>query len=156
MKLLKFLLIVSVIAVALWKSGNVQGNDSNLPRWVPKDLSFKVITPIIELNDNTIFSKESALFLPAGTQRFVDIAYSFGSITPHLYFNYDHIGNKNEFVVGNNNRKIVGASIDFKLRDFFYIVPVFGYYDWGDPSGNISNPETNKQWFGGLKFRFEF
>jgi len=160
MKRVKLLLMVSILFLAVWNSANVQGNDSNLQTGFPKDLSLKVISqtlPTFGLNNYTIFSKDGALFLPAGPNRFVDIAYSFGSITPHIYFNYDRIGNKSEFIVGNNNiRKIVGTSVDFKLTGFFYIVPTFGYYDWGNQSGNITNPEMNKQWFGGLKFRFEF
>jgi hypothetical protein len=47
-----------------------------------------------------------------------------------------------------------GASIDYKVTNTFYVIPVFTHYDWGKQLG--SKTDTNQEWMGGLQFRFVF
>ncbi len=145
----------------IWYAGNVLGGDLSLQTGPPKDnVFFKALSrpfPIFGLNNNAVLPRETALLHPFGTDKFIDFAYNFGTITTHLYFNYDYAGNKDGLEIGNTNtQKMVGASIDYKMNDFFYIIPMFSYYDWGKQSGVASRPGVNNEWIGGLHFRFVF
>lgn len=93
-----------------------------------------------------------------GAHRFADLAHSFGPVTPHIFFGYDNTKNNNDWKVGEDNktRMMYGASIDYKVADAFSVIPVFTYYDWGNQPVVASRPEINKEWIGGLQFRFVF
>ena len=95
---------------------------------------------------------------------FVDLAYTFGPATPHLYFGYENA--KNDDVYGktggddNNTRLMYGASINYLVANNFYIIPEFTYYDWGKQVGvagaaNLGK-DIGKEWIGGVQFRFVF
>ena len=94
----------------------------------------------------------------SGTHGFVDLAHSFGPATPHLYFGHENAKNNNEWKVGDDDitRMMYGASIDYKVTDAFYVIPVVTYYDWSNQLEGASNPVINKEWIGGLQFRFIF
>ena len=95
---------------------------------------------------------------------FVDLAYTFGPATPHIYFGYDNA--KNSDVYGktggddNNTRLMYGASINYMIVPQFYVIPEFTYYDYGKQVGqaNAANlgKDIGKEWIGGVQFRFVF
>ncbi|MGC1403234.1 MAG: hypothetical protein WA974_09930 [Thermodesulfobacteriota bacterium] len=92
---------------------------------------------------------------------FVDLAYTFGPATPHLYFGYDN--EKNSDIYGklpnsddNNTRMMYGASINYNVAGPFYIIPEFTYYDYGKSPILANKPDIGKEWIGGVQFRFVF
>lgn len=93
-----------------------------------------------------------------GTHGFADLAHTFGPATPHIYLGHENAKNNNEWKVGDDDitRMMYGASIDYKVTDAFNVIPVFTYYDWSKQSGVASKPDINKEWIGGLQFRFIF
>lgn len=93
-----------------------------------------------------------------GINGFVDLAYTFGPATPHIYFGYDNAKNSDLWKVGDDNitRMMYGASIDYKVADAFYVIPEFTYYDYGKAPGVASKPDLGKEWIGGVQFRFNF
>jgi hypothetical protein len=49
-----------------------------------------------------------------------------------------------------------GASIDYKVADTFYLIPIFTFYDWDKQLNIASKPDINQEWIGGLQLRFVF
>ncbi len=94
----------------------------------------------------------------AGTHGFVDLAHTFGPATPHIYLGHENAKNNNEWKVGDDDitRMMYGASIDYRVTDAFYVIPVFTYYDWSNQLEVASKLDTNKEWIGGLQVRFIF
>ncbi len=93
-----------------------------------------------------------------GMNGFIDLAYSFGPATPHIYFGYDNAKNSDEWTVGNdyNTRMMYGASINYMITPNLYVIPEFTYYDYGKQPGVASKPDIGKEWLGGVQFRFIF
>ncbi len=93
-----------------------------------------------------------------GTHGFADLAHTFGPATPHIYLGHENAKNNNEWKVGDDDitRMMYGVSIDYKVTDVFYVIPVFTYYDWSNQLEVASKPDTNKDWIGGLQVRFIF
>ena len=89
---------------------------------------------------------------------FIDLAYTFGPATPHIYFGYDNAKNSDEFKVGDDNqtRMMYGASIDYMINPNFFLTPEFTSYDYGKKAGVASRPDIGKEWIGGVQFRFVF
>ncbi|MGC1401631.1 MAG: hypothetical protein WA974_01760 [Thermodesulfobacteriota bacterium] len=93
-----------------------------------------------------------------GTHGFADLAHTFGPATPHIYLGHENAKNNNEWKVGDDDitRMMYGVSIDYKVTDVFYVIPVFTYYDWSNQLEVATKPDTNKEWIGGLQVRFIF
>ncbi len=139
MKLSK-LFIMFLFWGAIFVAGNVQGNDLILHTGLPKDLPF-FENPVGKLH------------------QFDDLTFTFRTITSRIHFNYDSAKNRNEWNSGNDasSRIMHGASIDYKITDFFYVASMFAHYELEKlPGGYITQPDSKKEWFGGFRFRFEF
>ncbi|MBI5605743.1 MAG: hypothetical protein HY879_20610 [Deltaproteobacteria bacterium] len=96
-----------------------------------------------------------------GVNAFVDLAYTFGPATPHLYFGYDNA--KNSDVYGklansddNNTRLMYGISIRYNVAPGFILSPEFTMYDYGKDPTKANKPDLGKEWLGGLTFLFVF
>ncbi len=93
-----------------------------------------------------------------GKHEIADLAYTFGRTTPHIYLGHENAKNSNDWKVGNEDitRMMYGLSVDYKVTNAFYVIPVLTYYDWSKQSEVSSKPGINKEWIGGLQFRFIF
>jgi hypothetical protein len=94
-----------------------------------------------------------------GKNGIAGLAYTFGPATPHIYLGHENTKNNNDRKVGNDDitRMMYGVSIDYKVTDAFYVIPVFTYYhDWNKQPEIASKLDINKEWIGGLQFRFIF
>jgi hypothetical protein len=93
-----------------------------------------------------------------GKHGIADFGRTFGQATPHIYLGYENAKNNNDWKVGDEDitRMMYGVSIDYKVSDAFYVIPVFTYYDWGKQSEVASKSGINKEWISGLQFRFIF
>ncbi len=89
---------------------------------------------------------------------FIDLSYTIGAATPHVYFGYDNAKNSDEWKVGddNNTRLMYGFSIPIKIAEGFFISPEFDWYDYGTRPGNAAKPDVGKEWLGGIQFQFIF
>jgi hypothetical protein len=137
MKLSKTFMMVSMVLIVVWTAGSVQGNDLVPLKWLPGD----------------IFGKARN-----STGTYVDLFYTFGPTTPHIYFGYDNAKDSDAWKIRDNQNTwmMYGASIDYKVSDAFYVIPVFTFYDWGKQPGVTYKPDIGKEWIGGLKLRFVF
>jgi hypothetical protein len=93
-----------------------------------------------------------------GKHEIADLAHTFGPATPHIYLGHENAKNNYDWKVGDDDitRMMYGVSIDYKVTDAFSVIPVFTYYDWSKQSEVASKPGINKEWIGGLQFRFIF
>lgn len=93
-----------------------------------------------------------------GMNGFVDLGYTMGPVTPHIYFGYDNAKNSDKWTVGddNNTRLMYGASVLCKIAEGFFLFPEFTYYDYGKTPGVASRPDIGKEWLAGLQFQFIF
>jgi hypothetical protein len=93
-----------------------------------------------------------------GMNGFIDLAYTVGPATPHIYFGYDNAKNSDEWKVGNdyNTRLMYGISIPIKIAEGFFVSPEFTYYDYGQKPGVAGNPDVGKEMLGGIQFQFIF
>lgn len=91
-------------------------------------------------------------------KRVSDLVYKFGHTTMHFYLGYDKPNNNGESKVGVDNSALVmfGASLDYKVADTLYLIPLFTFYDWSKQPNIASNPNINQEWIGGLQLRFLF
>jgi hypothetical protein len=137
MKLSKPFMMVSVAVLVAWTAGSVQGSDQVPLKWLPGDLSGKMINSV-------------------GTH--IDLSSLFDLTTPHINFAFDNARDSDrwKFRDNNNTRMMYGASIVYKVSDTFYVIPVFTYYDWRKQPGVASKPDIGNEWIGGLNFRFVF
>jgi hypothetical protein len=94
----------------------------------------------------------------AGKHGIADFARTFGPATPHIYLGHENVKNNNDWKVGDEDitRMMYGVSVDYKVTNAFYVIPVFTYYDWSNQPGVASKPGINKEWISGLQFRFIF
>jgi hypothetical protein len=93
-----------------------------------------------------------------GKHEIADIAHTFGRATPHFYLGHENDKNSNDWKAGNEDitRMMYGLSLDYKVTNAFYVIPVLTYYVWGKQSEVSSKPGNDKEWIGGLQFRFIF
>jgi hypothetical protein len=98
MKLSKPFMMVSVELFVVWTAGSVQGSDLVPLQWLSGEPSEKI--------------KKSA-----GAH--IDLSYTFGPTTPHIYFGYNNAKDSDEWKIKDNNniRIMYGASIDYKVSD---------------------------------------
>lgn len=87
------------------------------------------------------------------------LAFNFNTITSRIHLNYNSVQKPYKW----NSRKdgssrlMPVASIDYKITNFFYLDAIFSHYELEKlPGGYVTQPEIKKEWFGGLRFRFEF
>ena len=112
-------------------TGTIQGGyGQNIPQtsslWASSALQPITSGMLVEQVKNTRYSNG-----------FVDLAYTFGPATPHIYFGYDNAKNSDEWKVGddNNTRLMYGASINYMITHNFFVIPEFTYYDYGKQPG---------------------
>jgi hypothetical protein len=98
-----------------------------------------------------------------GMNGFIDLAYTIGPATPHVYFGYDNAKNSDAYKGPKgddyNTRMMYGISMPIKIADGFFISPEFDYYDYGKfPAGTGANAgkDIGKEWLGGIQFQFIF
>ncbi len=91
---------------------------------------------------------------------FIDLAFTAGPITPHVYFGYDKATNTNIWKSGddNNIRTMWGISALYAVAPSFYLIPEFTMYDYdyGRKPNIAGSPDIGKSWVGGVQFRFMF
>ena len=151
----------------------VNGADSNVASWIgilPVVVKVGGFTGTIQgsigQNIPAFTTFESYNYVLVGTSikntqainGFVDLAYTFGPATPHIYFGYDNMKNSDAWTVGNNynTRLMYGASINYMISPQFFVIPEFTYYDYGQLPNTVGNPDIGKEWIGGVQFRFVF
>ena len=93
-----------------------------------------------------------------GLNGFLDLAYTFGPVTPHFYFGYDNAKNSDKWTVGDDSitRTMYGISVYYQMTPNFRVSPEFTMYDYGKIPGVASKPDIGKEWLGGLSFLFFF
>ena len=98
-----------------------------------------------------------------GWNAFFDLAFSAGAVTPHFYMGYDKAMNSDIYGKGLsagsddfNQRYAVGASVNWKIAESFYLVPEFTYYNYGKNPLVNGNPDIGTEWLGGVQFQFVF
>jgi hypothetical protein len=94
---------------------------------------------------------------------FFDLAFTAGAVTPHFYMGYDKALNEDIYGKGLssgsdnfNQRFAVGASVNWKIAESFYVVPEFTYYNYGKNPTVNGNPDLGTEWIGGVQFQFVF
>jgi hypothetical protein len=98
-----------------------------------------------------------------GWNAFLDLAFTSGAVTPHFYMGYDKAINDDIYGRGLssgsdnfNQRYAIGASINWKIAESFYLVPEFTYYNYGKNPVVNGNPDLGTEWIGGVQFQFVF
>jgi len=89
---------------------------------------------------------------------FIDLAFTAGPITPHVYFGYDRAQNSDVWKTGddNNTRTMMGISAMYQVAPAFYLIPEFTMYDYGKIPNTAAKTDIGKSWVGGVQFRFMF
>jgi hypothetical protein len=93
-----------------------------------------------------------------GMNGFIDLAYTIGPATPHIYAGFDRASNSDAYKVGDdyNMRQAYGISIPIKIAEGFFVSPEFSYYDYGKKPGVANSPDLGKEMLGGIQFQFIF
>jgi hypothetical protein len=98
-----------------------------------------------------------------GWNAFMDLAFTSGPVTPHFYMGYDKAVNDDiygKFLSSGsdnfNQRYAVGASLNWKIAESFFVVPEFTYYNYGKNPLVNGNPDLGTEWMGGVQFQFIF
>ena len=98
-----------------------------------------------------------------GWNAFMDLAFTSGAVTPHFYMGYDKAINDDIYGRGLssgsdnfNQRTAIGASVNWKIAESFFIVPEFTYYNYGKNPTVNGNPDIGTEWLGGVQFQFIF
>jgi len=98
-----------------------------------------------------------------GWNAFMDLAFTSGAVTPHFYMGYDKAVNDDVYGKGLssgsdnfNQRYAMGASVNWKIAESFYIVPEFTYWNYGKNPVVNGNPDLGTEWIGGVQFQFIF
>jgi len=88
----------------------------------------------------------------------VDLGFTAGPVTPHLYFGFDQQTNSNYWTAGDdhNLRWHAGISANYAVTPNFSIWPEFSYYNWGNNPGVAGAPSLGTEWLLGLEFVFSF
>jgi len=93
-----------------------------------------------------------------GLNGFIDLGYTFGPATPHIYFGYDRAQNSDAWKIGedNNTRNMYGVSLVYQVTPNMFLVPEFTIYDYGTKPNDAAKTNLGKEWIGGLQFQFIF
>jgi hypothetical protein len=99
-----------------------------------------------------------AIKITTGMNGFIDLAYTIGPATPHIYAGFDNASNSDEWKVGDdyNLRQMYGISCPIKIADGFFISPEVTYWNYGTQPGVASRPSLGTEWMGGIQFQFIF
>jgi hypothetical protein len=89
---------------------------------------------------------------------FIDLAYTFGPVTPHIYAGFDRASNSDQWKVGDdyNLRQAYGISVPIKIAEGFFIAPEFDYYNYGTKPGDAKRSDLGKEILAGIQFQFIF
>jgi hypothetical protein len=89
---------------------------------------------------------------------FVDLGWTIGPITPHVYFGYDSASNSDAWKVGDNynQRLSYGAALNYLITPNFMISPEFTIFDFGKRPNTAGTPDIGKDWMAGMQFVFSF
>ena len=89
---------------------------------------------------------------------FIDLAYTFGPVTPHIYGGATRSSNSDFFKAGDsdNTRTIYGINAYYTVTPNFLIIPEFSVSDLGTVPGVASKPKLGGDWVGGVNFSFFF
>ncbi|MEW6188449.1 MAG: hypothetical protein AB1585_22255, partial [Thermodesulfobacteriota bacterium] len=94
-------------------------------------------------------------------QGFVDLAFTFGKVTPHIFYSITHSTN-DKWKVGNkyHERTSMGINAYIKLNNNFYLIPEFDRYTYGATPGWVDSKgakwEFGNDWLAGVKIRYTF
>lgn len=93
-----------------------------------------------------------------GLYGFIDLAYTAGPVTPHIFFGYDNAKNSDTWKTGNdyNTRTMMGAALHYKVAPNFTLAPEFTMYDYGQTPNTAAKTELGKEWLAGVQFMFVF
>lgn len=89
---------------------------------------------------------------------FLDLAFTFGPVTPHIYGGFTRSSNSDFYKVGDsdNTRTIYGINAYYTVTPNFLIIPEFLVSDLGTVPGVASKPKLGGDWLGGVNFSFFF
>ncbi len=184
MKISKPFLMVSLALLVVWTVWSVQGSNLVPQTWLPEGTFFpnafaQELPPrssstsiwaykiksggggLLTLNKSFygyFWDTSGRIKNITAPHGLANLSYTFGATTLHIYFGYDNAKNNNDWKIGDDDttRMMYGASINYRVTDFFSVVPVLTYYDWGKQADVATKPDINKEWIGGLQFRFVF
>jgi len=88
----------------------------------------------------------------------VDLAFTFGPVTPHIYYAQTRATNKDAWKPGNDyyDRISYGLVLHYKINNNLTLIPELSFYDYGSIPSSDSKPKLGKAWLGGVEFRFSF
>jgi hypothetical protein len=92
---------------------------------------------------------------------FINFSYTFGSVTPHIYFGYDKATNSDAWTTFENSnvRQMYGVSAHWKVTPNFTVKPEVSVFDFGKrPNTTFANGanDLGKDWIAGVQFQFVF
>jgi hypothetical protein len=89
---------------------------------------------------------------------FVDLGWTIGPITPHVYFGYDNADNSDAWRTGdsNNRRLSYGAAVNYQISPNFMVSPELTFFDFGKAPNTAGSPDIGKDWMAGAQFVFAF
>ena len=93
-----------------------------------------------------------------GMNGFIDLGYTIGKATPHIYFGFDRATNSDAYKKGDdsNTQTVIGASLMYEVSPGFFLNPEFSYYTDGTQPGIASKTDLGTEWMGGMQIRFVF
>ena len=93
-----------------------------------------------------------------GLLAFADFGFTAGAVTPHFIIGYDKAENSDRWKVGDNNNTRISyvVNVNWKVADNFFVIPEFGYYNYGKVPGVPNAPDIGNEWLGGINFQFVF
>jgi len=93
-----------------------------------------------------------------GVNAFMDLGWTFGPVTPHLFFGFDNADNNDAWRAGdsNNRRYSYGAAVNYIVAPGFMISPELTYFDFGKAPNTVGSPDIGKDWMAGVQFVFAF
>jgi|GEM_PF-1607642 len=88
----------------------------------------------------------------------VDLAFTFGPVTPHIYYAQTRAKNSDAWKAGNDyyDRISYGVVVWYKINNNLSLIPELSFYDYGTIPNSDAKPKLGKAWLGGVQFRFSF
>jgi hypothetical protein len=88
----------------------------------------------------------------------VDLAFTFGPVTPHIYYAQTRAKNSDAWKAGNDyyDRISYGLVLHYKINNNLTLIPELSFYDYGTIPNSATKPKLGKAWLGGVEFRFNF
>lgn len=88
----------------------------------------------------------------------VDLAFTFGPITPHVYYAMTRATNKDAWKAGNDyfERTSYGVVAYYKLNNNLMLIPEISKYTYGTIPGSTAKTKLGEAWLAGVQFRFTF